>query len=168
MSEKLPAHASQEMAMLIVEVENAKKVDAESAEKWVRDRAKAKLVWDAKPENVRKHLISEGMGWSDNAKPPTGSSVRAIRRKIRYKIFRLREGKWQTDKELAALKSWYEMQFQGGWSWKDFTFKWDVSAKDPLKIITQIEWDGDVVSEKTGSGSLGKFCDPAAFTNQEM
>lgn len=168
MTTNLPAHASQEMAQVIVEVEGAKKLDETALEKWHQDRAKAKAIWEAKPEAVRKRLLSEGMGWSENAKPPLGSNVRAVRRKIRYKIFRLREGKWQTDKELAALKSWYEMQFQGGWGWKDFTFKWDVSARDPLKVVTQIEWDGDVIAEKTGSGSLGKFCDPAAFTNQEM
>lgn len=99
-----------------------------------------------------------------NLMGPNSKWVRAYRRKIRYKIFRIREGKWQTDKELAALKSWFDLQIAGfkDYTWDSFTFEWDVSATDPLKVISSMEWDGGLIKDQWGT-----HCDPAAFTKQE-
>jgi len=166
---KPPApHQGPEMALIILAVEDARKKDEDEAATILANRKKARDQWNKSTDKERQVAIKEGRAFVEPTKAPVRKWTRAVRRQIRYKIFRLREGKWAEDQELAALKSWYELQFQHGWTWKDFTFKWDVSAVDPLKAVTPIEWDGDVVSERVGADSSGKFCDPAAFTNQEM
>lgn len=119
------------------------------------------------PEMASLILQYEAARAKDAEKGLTGHSskyVRAFRRKIRYKIFRIREGKWQTDRELAALKAWFDIQNKDirSYTWDNFTFTWDVSFLEPLKVISPMEWDGRI--EKTAHGT---FCDPAAFTEQE-
>lgn len=157
-----------EMIAVVTLIKEAQQKDEAEYQNWVTARAKTKDTWEKMTSKLKEQAIREGRAFNENVKPPMRKWTRTIRRQLRYKLFRLREGKWQSDAELAALKSWYDSQFQSGWTWKDFTFKWDLSAIDPLKIVTPIEWDGDVVAEKTAGGSLGKFCDPAAFTHQEM
>lgn len=155
------------LAVIVEQVKDAISKDDSDFAAWTAARAKEKDIFEKQTPFARMKSLSEGRGFNPDAKPPIRKWTRLLRRQLRYKIFRLREGKWQNDAELAAMKQWYELQFQGGWHWRDFTFKWDISAIDPLRVVTPIEWDGDVVAEKTGS-SVGKFCDPAAFTNQEM
>lgn len=159
--------ARPEMVPIIEQIKDAISKDEADLRSWNIAREKDKEVFDKLTPFARMKAISEGRGYIPNVKPPVRKWTRLLRRQLRYKLFRLREGKWQNDAELAAIKEWYELQFHGGWHWRDFTFKWDLSAADPLRIVTPIEWDGDVVAEKTGS-SVGKFCDPSAFTNQEM
>lgn len=97
--------------------------------------------------------------------------LRAIRHKIRNRIFRIIKGGKGSDYD-KGLAAWFELQFpkipppkneddQNGYGWQAFTFSWDVSAKDPLKLITMFEWDGGVMKD-TGQ------CDPPAFTQQKI
>lgn len=85
------------------------------------------------------------------------------RRDIRYHIFRLRDGVDFTSSpefsDYLELKEIIQKQFIDEMNWENFTFDWDVSANDPLKVITQFEWDGRV--------DLSKRCDPPAFTKQK-
>ena len=50
-------------------------------------------------------------------------------------------------------------------NWDTFTFTWDISAVEPLKVIAPMEWDGNMVFDV---GTKKKSCDPSAFTHQEM
>lgn len=81
------------------------------------------------------------------------------RSKIRYKLFLIRLGKYTEDDD---LKEYIESQFSNGMTWKNFTFKWDVSPKDPLKVITQDEW----VDEGGGMDEVTGKMYPPAFTSQ--
>lgn len=131
-------HTSTEMQQLIIQVTDAQFKDNESLEKWkiqVGDQV------NTLTEPMRKY-------------------TRVVRKQIRYRIFRIRENKTEYD---MGLKKWFELQFAVGMTWENFSYTWDVSAKDPLKVIDAIEWDGQVILDKaTGK----RFCDPPAFTNQ--
>lgn len=85
------------------------------------------------------------------------------RRDIRYHIFRIRDGidltLYPEFENFVELKTIIETQFVQGMTWENFTFDWDVSSKNPLKVITQFEWDGRI------DKFLNK-CDPPAFTKQ--
>lgn len=83
------------------------------------------------------------------------SKLRTLRRSIRNRLFGIRDGKSEAD---LGLKKWFELQFRTGMTWNDFTFSWDISCKEPLKLIGPFEWDGQVFDGR---------CDPAAFTHQE-
>lgn len=85
------------------------------------------------------------------------SKKRTMRRMIRNRLFKIREG-INVEKHDQGLKSWFELQFNDDYAWDDFTFKWDVSVNEPLKLITPFEWDGNVVDGR---------CDPSAFTHQQ-
>ena len=100
-----------------------------------------------------------------------------LRRQIRHRVFRIRDaiirGQQPDPEHDSGLRAWVELQFQPGMSWYKhdaqervvggFTFEWDVSAKEPLKVIVPFEWDGhfdgDFAAEK-------KICVPPAFTKQ--
>lgn len=97
-----------------------------------------------------------------NPDTPIKKWVRHIRRNIRYRLFRIRKNSQEHDK---GLKKWMELQFREGMTWATFTFNWDVSANDPLKLIEQLEWDGELLFDPN---TKKKTCDPAAFTHQEI
>ena len=82
------------------------------------------------------------------------------RRQIRFRLFRIREG---NDVVKDDLKAHIEAQFQIGMTWDNFTFLWDVSPADPLKVIREDEWKdlGGRYDPITGR----KY--PSAFTHQE-
>lgn len=86
------------------------------------------------------------------------------RKHIRYRLFRIREGKTDYDK---GLKTYIENQFRPGMTWENFTFDWDVAPMEPLKVITPFEW-------QTHGGQMESLdakttiCRPAAFTRQCM
>jgi hypothetical protein len=91
-----------------------------------------------------------------------GGSV--LRKHVRYRLFRIREGKEEYD---GGLKKFIENQFQPGMNWKNFTFEWDVSPNEPLKVITPFDWikeGGRIVQ----LDSRNQICQPTAFTKQEM
>lgn len=170
--EEQSAHASTEMAQIILAVTQAIQSDDEAIAVWSKrtavDRQQRLEKWEELSAAEKIVEQRNGAPLGDEGAVSMRRQTRAYRRKLRYKIFRLREGKWQTDKELAALKAWYELQFQEDgdgirWTFADFTFKWDISAVDPLKVITPFEWDGTVLG-----GVGGKMCDPSAFTKQDM
>lgn len=153
-------HTSKEMAALIMQVMDAEKKDKERVEKWKAARANEKNLWNVKPKDEKDKLIMMGMGFTENVPEPESKWTRALRREIRYRLFRIREEKKEYD---FGLKKWIELQFREGMTWANFTFIWDVSAIEPLKLIEPTEWDGRMVFDV---GSKKKICDPPAFTNQ--
>ena len=88
--------------------------------------------------------------------PPRNPS---FRKNIRYRIFRIREG---NDPVQDDLKMFIESQFQFGMSWKTFSYVWDVSPTDPLKVITEDQWD----EEGGGYDVMTGIKSPSAFTHQ--
>jgi hypothetical protein len=92
-------------------------------------------------------------------------------------LFRIRDailqGKEPSPEHDSGLRAWIELQFKPGMTWYRFdgnkrviggyTFEWDVSAEEPLKLIVPFEWDGyfdeAFAAEK-------KICVPPAFTKQ--
>ena len=97
---------------------------------------------------------------------------RAFRRKIRYRLFRIREGKEEFDQ---GLKKLIESQFEPSMRWETFTFDWDVQANDPLKVVSIYEWAEtggkfEVIQVVCDDGVTRpqRICEPTAFTKQEM
>ena len=84
------------------------------------------------------------------------------RRQVRYLLFRIRDDDDRLHEFDKGLKAFIELQFKPGMNWQNFTFTWDVSATKYLKVITPFEW------ESSGGRMKDGFCEPAAFTNQEM
>ena len=172
------AHATPEMARIILTVQNAIAADEKVISAWNRTRDKEKKIWNTLSEDKKQEKRRQGLHFSDAkiSRVQLRESTRAFRRKLRYKIFRIRDltaaKTLSEDKELHSLAAWYEKQFRSGWGFVNFTFEWDISAVDPLKVISPFEWDGDVTDQtlriEQGSRIQGKFCDPTAFTNQEM
>lgn len=84
------------------------------------------------------------------------------RRKIRYRLFRIREGHLGPFDE--GLKNFIEKQFTHGETWQNFTFYWDVSPTNPLKVIRQYDW----VSEGGSIDIATLILEPPGFTKQEI
>ena len=80
------------------------------------------------------------------------------RRHIRYRLFRIRRG---DDEVQDDLKEYIQRQFVGEMSWSTFTFNWDVSPGDPLKVIKEDQW----ADEGGGHDVTGAY-NPTAFTRQ--
>jgi hypothetical protein len=96
--------------------------------------------------------------------------IRLMRRNIRYRLFRIRDGRTEFDNGLRKL---VESQLEGRDSIKDFTFTWDVSPSDPLKVINMFEWESeggkfDRIMELCDDGISRekRVCRPPAFTRQ--
>jgi hypothetical protein len=96
--------------------------------------------------------------------------VHPERRHIRNKLFHIQTG----TEDVPGLQKWMELQFKPGWAWKDFTFEWDVSPREPLKVVSIHEWvaEGGVLEYYTerlenGIPSQRTRCTPTAFTRQE-
>lgn len=153
------------LAKIFLVIENAKHKDAQLSLRFAKNKRLAKEQWEKLSEQEKQQKTALGLEYNDAKFVVQSKWVRHERRKLRYKLFRIREGKWKDDPELFALKNWYEKQLEDGWSLNDFTFKWDIACGDPLKVITPFEWDGSVI-EITGGD--GKFCDPSAFTKQDI
>ena len=102
------------------------------------------------------------------------SNARAIsilRRQIRYRIFRIRDGRDEFDNGLRKL---FEAQLEGRTTFDQFTFAWDVSPTDPLKMVSPFEWEssGGTFEEimelcEDGIQRPRRLCKPTAFTHQE-
>lgn len=90
---------------------------------------------------------------------PPRQPVREQRRNIRYRIFQIRNDK---DPVQDDLKEFLQSQFQFGMSWKTFTFTWDVSPTDPLKVITEDAWEDEHGGYDVATGIKS----PPAFTHQ--
>ena len=96
--------------------------------------------------------------------------LRTIRRRLRYRIFRLREGNETFDMGLRKL---IESQFEPNMNWENFTFEWDIGANDPLKVVSIFEWIDSGGSFESlnvpcsdGVTRPQKQCKPTAFTKQ--
>jgi len=85
--------------------------------------------------------------------------IKENRRNVRYRLFRIQENK---DVVNDDLKQFVESQFEFGMTWKTFTFTWDVSPRDPLKVITEDMWD----DEKGGYDPVTGVKSPPGFTHQ--
>jgi hypothetical protein len=166
---KLPEHATTEMASIIMVLEEARTKDSTERLRWQKRREQEKAQWDALPEEIRNLRTLSGTAYNPDVNPPAGKFLRSARGRLRYKLFRIREGKWEVDTELRALKAWFDLQLpaRDGWTWKSFTFAWDVSVNDPLRAISPFEWDGSLLTEDFGGKKLTQ-CDPAAFTRQDI
>jgi hypothetical protein len=165
MSDQEQKHVTPEMAALILEVTEAEKKDMSRLDKWKKARDEERKLWEAKSPQEKQELTKLGAEYKYDLPEPASKWVRNIRRKIRYRLFRIREGKSEYDN---GLKAWIEMQFSENMNWGNFTFEWDVSAEDPLRVITPMEWlttGGQLIFEP---GTKTRACDPAAFTKQEM
>ena len=155
-----PAHASAEMANLIYELSPAMIV-----------------VQQYKGRDLATMTQEERLALRAAKK-----ELRSMRRKIRYRLFRIRDAVAQnrdpSPEYDQGLKAWIELQFQPGMAWikraqnspdaiGGFTFEWDVAAYEPLRVIKPFQWDGDI--ERGPGPQVGQTidrCDPAAFTQQ--
>jgi hypothetical protein len=87
------------------------------------------------------------------------------RKVIRRSLFGIRDavmkGKLIPEKQMD-LKEYIESQFEFGMNWSNFTFIWDVSARDFLKVIKEDQWE-----EEGGryDGITGMNY-PSSFTHQ--
>lgn len=101
-----------------------------------------------------------------------------IRRDVRGRLFRIRNAIMQnripSAEDDSGLRAWMELQFGNNHKWYSlkngdvvggFTFEWDVSYKEPLKLIAPFEWDGEIDQDLLDKGGIRK-CVPPAFTQQ--
>ena len=83
------------------------------------------------------------------------------RRENRYKLFRIREGKYEFNEH--NLKEVIENQFRQGMSWPLFTFSWDIGVTDFFKVVTLEEW----IIDGGRTDPMGIKV-PTAFTKQQL
>jgi len=104
----------------------------------------------------------------------TGSKAKllAVRRKLRNRLHRIRQGRTEFD---LGLKKLIEAQFAPNMSWATFTFSWDISPKDPLEVVNTFQWEAHggkyenrQVMCDDGIVRSQMFCEPTAFTQQEL
>lgn len=99
-------------------------------------------------------------------------NIRLLRRQLRYRIFRIRDGRNEFDNGLRRM---LEAQLEGRTTFDDFTFGWDLAPNDPLKVVTPFEWESNggtftTVQELCDDGitRAKRLCNPTAFTHQGM
>lgn len=105
--------------------------------------------------------------------------ITLLRREIRRKLFQIRNKITNNDvfdDNEKSLKKWFELQFHSGMSWFSkgqnneivggFTWTWDISAQEPLKLIIPLEWDGNFDDGHDPNGMKMRLCVPPAFTRQ--
>lgn len=102
----------------------------------------------------------------------------ALRRKLRYRLFRIREYENDPDRRAEfdkGLKKFIEAQFSPPMKWENFTFEWDIGVEDPLTIVTPFNWidAGGQFEEMNvmcddGVVRRQRICQPTAFTQQEI
>jgi len=107
----------------------------------------------AKKKTSKKTVKKKEREWNI---PPSVVS----RRNIRNRLFNIRRG---TDIVNDDLKEHIEKQFQIGMNWKNFTFLWDISPTDHLKVIREDQW----FNENGGYDPITGRKSPTAFTRQE-
>jgi len=117
-------------------------------------------------DDEANHLLELKM----RAQTPNKRELRLLRRQLRYRIFRIRDGREEFD---LGLRKLIESQLEGRDSIADFTFTWDLSPKDPLKVINMFEWESEggtfeVIMElcEDGVPRQRRLCNPPAFTQQ--
>lgn len=155
------------LSRVIMDYETGRQKDDQIIQNIKNQIDRTRQEWSRLSDKEKNDKISRGQEFRENSMPHEvllRKHTRLFRRLLRNKIFRIREGKWADNKEFEAIKNWFERQFKPGMTWANFTFEWDVSAIEPLKIITPFEWDGMLVDGLGGS----KLPDPAAFTKQEV
>jgi len=101
--EKQSPHTSTEMAQVILAVTQAIQSDDQDIAVWSKrtaaDRQLQQKKWELLTESERIVEQRNGAPLGDEGSVSMRRKTRAYRRTLRYKIFRLREGKWQTNKE---------------------------------------------------------------------
>lgn len=97
--------------------------------------------------------------------------VFAVRRNLRNRIFRIRQGLQEDELGLIPV---LKRQFDGDMSLETFTFNWDLGPRDPFRVVHTHDWraaGGDyeevmVPDPKTGVVKRSRICRPTAFTEQ--
>lgn len=95
-----------------------------------------------------------------------GVALRAERKKVRYRLYRLRteaDGKCASESTEEFKKS-FESQ-EGFDGWRAFATTWDVSFDDPFRVVSRIiseqeEWDNIVASKFPQIRSDGRVVYP--------
>jgi len=97
--------------------------------------------------------------------------VRHMRRVIRNRIFRIRQGREEFDQ---GLRKFIEQQLSPDQRLDTFTFNWDIAPNEPLRVISPYDWTAagglfEEISVLCDDGIMRKerLCDPAAFTKQK-
>lgn len=155
-------HITNEMADLIQKVESAIYKDRKAYDQWQKDLARTK-----QENRALKQMIEDGNTYVRLIPEPLEPEkffTMQVRRGIRYRLFRIRDGGAIAEEHDKGLKAWIELQFKPGMVWEGFTFTWDVSPSEPLKVITPFEWQssGGKIDPETN------LCVPSGFTNQAM
>lgn len=153
-----PEHTSPEMAKLILAIESAAYKDRKTYQDWEKECKRIR----------NENLVLQKMRDEGNTKvqlivPPPEPELfytKQMRRGIRYRLFRIREGGRVAEEHDKGLKAWIELQFQPDMNWQGFTFNWDVSPSAPLKVITPFEWYSE------GGQIDDGLLDPPGFTKQ--
>lgn len=105
---------------------------------------------------------------------PNGRKYRVHpdRRLLRNRLFRIRSGDTSLEAD-GGLKKWMELQFKPGMAWQNFTFEWDVSPSEPLKVVSIHEWVAEggllesILDRNDAAGVVMRTqCTPTAFTKQ--
>lgn len=98
-------------------------------------------------------------------------NIRLLRRQLRYRIFRIRDGRDEFD---HGLRKMLLGQLEGRTTFDEFTFTWDLAPDDPLKVVTPFEWESNggqftEVMELCDDGIARpkRLCKPTAFTHQD-
>lgn len=105
-------------------------------------------------------------------KATSARQILTLRRDIRRRIHKIRIGRKEFDKGLSKLLI---AQFSAGMAIENFTFEWDISASDPLMVVSNFQWveQGgafETINEvgKDGVTRPKQICYPTAFTRQEL
>jgi len=93
------------------------------------------------------------------------------RRKVRNLVFQVRHNRIRQPDLAEILKITLQPQLKDGLTWDNFTFQWDLGAEDPLQVVTPYTWiESGGKTHRVNVDALTKrmFCEPTAFTQQEM
>jgi len=118
-------------------------------------------------DDEAQHIIE----LKEQAARASGRQLRHLRRVIRNRIFRIRQGRDGFDN---GLKKFIEAQLSPDQSLDTFTFNWDIAPNDPMKVVSPYEWtdcggtfETVMVLCQDGITRPERQCDPTAFTKQE-
>jgi hypothetical protein len=142
------------------------------------------------PEHASPEMASLILKMASLMQANKKSELIKMRREIRRRLFRIRDslanGQIPSPEYDSGLRAWMELQFNNGklkWFQKSvdtdeksptykktiisggFTFEWDISSEEPLKVIEPLEWDGGFDQLLYKKCNI-KRCVPPAFTKQ--
>lgn len=113
-----------------------------------KSKAKAAEALDTEIESLELHNMSQTeIERTVTAFSPEGVTLRAERKKVRYRLYRLRTekaGKCSSGEKKEFREKFEKQPFFDGW--QNFAVSWDVAFDDPYRIVhrqlsEQEEWD---------------------------